>query len=137
MKSKSNLVRLKRISSVWILFVILYSCGYSENSHRSGTEIEVNTKLINLGDVKKENKTKAIFLIKNVGSSPFLIENIVADCHCTIPDWDENEVNVGDSTEIEVIYNNPTGVGYFQQVINVYSNAKQSPLLLVIRGKSY
>jgi hypothetical protein len=112
------------------------SCGYYENHRVIGTEIEVNTRLINLGDVKKENSMKAIFSIKNVGSSPLLIDEVTADCHCTVPSWKGGGVSVGDSISIEVIYKNPTGSGHFQQVVNVYSNAKQSPLLLVIRGRS-
>lgn len=67
---------------------------------------------------------------------PLIINQAIASCGCTIPDFTEKPVMPGESGEINVTYNG-TGryTGKFKKVITVQSNAKTRLIRLYIEGE--
>ncbi|GAB4277876.1 MAG: hypothetical protein Kow0068_01210 [Marinilabiliales bacterium] len=74
------------------------------------------------------------FVFKNTGKSPLILSNVKSSCGCTVPSWPKEPIPPKGSGKIVVKYNT-TRQGAFQKSITVFSNAKNSPNVLVIKGK--
>jgi hypothetical protein len=73
------------------------------------------------------------FKFTNPGKSPLILSAAQASCGCTVPEWTKEPVQPGKEGIIKVTYN--TNIpGSFQKSVTVTSNAKNSPLVLIIKG---
>jgi hypothetical protein len=73
------------------------------------------------------------FKFTNKGNSPLILSNVAASCGCTVPSWTREPVLPGNEGSIKVTYNTAIA-GNFTKSITVTSNAKNSPVILVIKG---
>ncbi len=99
------------------------------------TDCKILQQTINVGNRFPNQEIDTIFEIINTGNSTFKIENVIADCHCTTPFWTNSKVNAGGRAIVRVKYDNEN-VGYFQQNIKVFANVKNSPVVLVLKGRT-
>jgi len=126
---KENILLLITISVVIIIVVLKLN-----NPHKKLTTIEVNNNLVKLGDVMHKKSISTSFQLTNTGENALIIEEVLADCHCTVPKWDLSSIKSGETTSLEVIYE-AINLGYFQRSIKVSANTLNSPLILTIQGK--
>lgn len=76
------------------------------------------------------------FVFKNTGDAPLIINQAIASCGCTIPDYTEKPVMPGEKGAINVTYNGSGRyAGKFKKVITVQSNAKTRLVRLYIEGE--
>jgi hypothetical protein len=73
------------------------------------------------------------FKFTNKGKAPIILNNVQASCGCTTPEWTRTPVNPGEKGTIKVTYNT-NNMGSFTKSITVSSNAKNSPVVLFIKG---
>lgn len=73
------------------------------------------------------------FKFLNEGKSPLILSNVRASCGCTVPSWTREPVLPGKEGVIKVTYNT-NNVGSFSKAITVNSNAKNSEVILSIKG---
>ena len=73
------------------------------------------------------------FKFTNPGKTPLVLNNVQASCGCTVPEWTREPVQPGATGTIKVRYNTAIQ-GAFQKSITVYSNAKNNPVVLIIKG---
>jgi hypothetical protein len=88
----------------------------------------------NYGKIPYKGDGSCIFEFKNSGQEPLLLTNVRASCGCTTPSWPKKPIKPGDSGNIKVRYNTRIR-GNFSKSIYVYSNAKNSPVSLQIKGQ--
>lgn len=130
---------MKKYSNWFLIFCfliflyVLYTKFYK--SQNPNTIVNVKNELIDIGVRKPNEPINLTFEITNIGENDFLIDNINADCHCTIPSWTKSPIKKDSIALVSVEYNNPN-LGYFQQSITVDCNAKNSPLILTLQGKT-
>ena len=74
------------------------------------------------------------FKFTNDGKEPLILSNVRSSCGCTVPTWPRQPVLPGQSEIIKVKYDTKR-VGTINKSVYVYSNAKQSPITLKIKGK--
>lgn len=74
------------------------------------------------------------FVFTNSGNQPIVLNDVDASCGCTEPIWDEKPVLPGKTGIIKVGYDPYNSPGHFSKTITVYSNAKNSPVVLTITG---
>lgn len=75
------------------------------------------------------------FEIKNTGDAPLVITRVLSSCGCTTPSYSKEPIAPGKTGHIVVTYN-PVGRVYpFVKTISVYSNGKEGPLVLTIKGE--
>lgn len=74
------------------------------------------------------------FHFKNTGKEPLILTNCQASCGCTTPVCPKEPIAPGASSSIRVKYDS-NRVGVFNKSITISSNAKNSPLVLTIKGK--
>jgi len=85
------------------------------------------------GTIVQGSDGTCTFNFTNKGKAPIVLNDVKASCGCTVPEWTRTPVAPKGKGSIKVTYN--TGnVGTFTKSITVNSNAKNSPVVLVIKG---
>jgi hypothetical protein len=77
--------------------------------------------------------SEAVFILKNTGEQPMIIQMVETSCGCTVAEWEKQPVSVGQSTEIKVKIT-AEEKGYFNKTITVYCNTEEERILLTIKG---
>lgn len=75
------------------------------------------------------------FTFTNTGDKPLIINQAVASCGCTVPEYTKDPIQPGQKGTIKVTYNG-TGKfpGHFKKSITVRTNAKVEMTRLYIEG---
>jgi hypothetical protein len=75
------------------------------------------------------------FIVTNTGTDPLVIQNVVASCGCTTPEWTKQPIPAGGKGKITAIYDPKDRPGPFNKTLSVYANAKPEVVVLVIKGE--
>jgi hypothetical protein len=75
------------------------------------------------------------FEVVNTGNTPLMIQNIVASCGCTTPEWTKSPIAPNAKGVITAIYDPANRPGPFEKNLTVYSNSKPEVVVLVIKGE--
>jgi hypothetical protein len=136
MKCNSNNNKMKKIINLGILFLLLFTVGCSQNEgNSSGAEMTFKDELtFNYGKIKQNGDGSHTFIFKNTGKEPLVITNVKSSCGCTVPTYPSQPVKKGEKGEIHVKYDTKR-LGVFNKTVTVYSNAKNSPVKLRIKGE--
>ncbi len=87
------------------------------------------------GKFKEEaGRQKFDFVVMNTGNQPLVIQNIVASCGCTTPEWTKSPIPPKGSGAITAIYDPANRPGQFNKTLSVYTNAKPEVVVLSIKG---
>jgi hypothetical protein len=73
------------------------------------------------------------FKFTNQGKTPLILNNVRSSCGCTVPSWTREPVQPGSGGSIKVVYNTAS-IGAFNKSVTVSSNAKNSDVVLIIKG---
>jgi hypothetical protein len=90
------------------------------------TEIEIN-------DFQLGKTSEAVFVLKNTGSQPLVIQMVNTSCGCTVPEWEKYPITPGKSTEIKVRIT-PEEKDYFNKTVTVYGNTETGRIVLKVSG---
>ena len=84
---------------------------------------------------EKDPVVTCVFTFTNVGDAPLIINQAVASCGCTVPEFTRTPVKPGEKGQIKVTYNG-TGKfpGHFKKSITVRTNGKVEMTRLYIEG---
>ena len=84
---------------------------------------------------EKEPKVTCSFTYTNVGDQPLVINQAVASCGCTVPEYTKEPVKAGEKGEIKVTYNGAGKFpGHFKKSITVRTNGAVEMTRLYIEG---
>ena len=131
---------MKRAGILFLLIVFAVSTGFAQSSEDQSAEkptkpfIKFEKTTHNYGEVKYKGDGTCSFKFQNKGKEPLLLTKVRASCGCTTPSWPKEPIKSGKTATIKVKYNTRIK-GNFAKSIRVYSNAKNSPILLRIKGK--
>jgi hypothetical protein len=90
----------------------------------------------NFGTFKEEaGKQTFDFILTNTGNAPLVIQNIVASCGCTMPEWTKEPIPAGGNGKITAIYDPRDRPGQFNKTLSVYTNSKPEIVVLSIKGE--
>jgi len=90
----------------------------------------------NFGIFKEEaGPQKFDFVVSNTGNAPLVIQNIIASCGCTTPEWTKQPIAAGEKGKITAIYDPRDRPGKFSKTLTVYTNSKPEVQVLVIKGE--
>lgn len=74
------------------------------------------------------------FTVKNIGSRPFAIMQVVSSCGCTDVTWTKTPVKEGEKGVISATYSNDQGAYPFEKTLTVYITSLNKPVILRLRG---
>ncbi|WP_303309607.1 DUF1573 domain-containing protein [Hymenobacter sp. BT730] len=86
------------------------------------------------GDIKPGAIVKHTFTFTNTGKSPLLIENAIASCGCTTPNWTKDPIAPGGKGTIDVQFNSQGKSGIQNKEISVQGNTQPSVTKISIRA---
>jgi hypothetical protein len=76
------------------------------------------TETVDLGKIKQDIPTTAVFEVTNIGTEPLLIEQATPTCGCTIGDYTKEPIAPGKVGYIKATYN-AKNIGMFEKRLNV------------------
>ena len=84
---------------------------------------------------EKEPVVSCTFNFTNIGEQPLIVNQAVASCGCTVPEYTKTPIQPGETGEIKVTYNG-TGKfpGHFKKSITVRTNGAVEMTRLYIEG---
>jgi hypothetical protein len=97
------------------------------------TTVEPRQTEIEIRDFQLGKTSEAVFVLKNTGSQPLIIQMVNTSCGCTVPEWDKQPIAPGKSTEIKVSIT-PEEKGYFNKTVTVYGNMETGRIVLKVSG---
>ncbi len=123
---------MKRLILV-LAFIITAAGTYAQYSL---TKMQLSQTEYDFGTFKEEDGRQQFdFIVTNTGTSPLVIQNIVASCGCTTPEWTKQPIPPGGKGKITAIYDPKDRPGAFNKTLSVYSNSKPEVVVLTIKGE--
>ena len=121
------------------LFILLISfagfTGYAQKLVKTPSEVlGVKETSFDFGRIPQGRPVTHNFEVVNKSSKPLLIDNVEASCGCTTPEWSQDPIAPGASTQIKVGFN-ASSEGKFQKTITIYYGEKVKGL--TISGEVY
>ena len=114
---------LALICSVVVLAQAPAQIKFDKTTHNFGTFSEKNPVVT------------CTFSFTNVGEQPLVINQAIASCGCTVPEYTTTPVQPGEKGEIKVTYNGEGKFpGHFKKSITVRSNGAVEMTRLYIEG---
>jgi len=128
--------------SVIVFLVVIFSASEGDsqdNRSRSDEkdtrpEIKFEKTIHDFGKIKYHGDGTCSFKFENTGEEPLAVIKVRGDCGCIIPAWTKEPIKSGGTGTVEVEYNTRI-VGYFSKTIRVQSNARNSLIILTIKGE--
>lgn len=125
---------IPELSDKYFDFIVSDFFRFQQELKGNMVEINIDKSVYNFGELKLNEIAETQFEIQNVSNMPFIINDVKPDCGCTVVDWDRNPLPTGKKTLIKLQYNAHEG-GFFSKKVSVFSNALDSPHILMIKGK--
>ena len=119
-----------------ILCSSLVFFGLTASSQYMQTKMMIAPTEYNFGVFKEEAGRQSFdFVVTNTGNQPLMIQNIVASCGCTTPEWTKSPIPPGGKGKVTAIYDPVNRPGAFNKTLTVYSNAVPQTIVLTIKGE--
>lgn len=117
--------------SAILLFVIAVSA--KAQSPDSTLVIQFASLVHDYGTIVQGSDGGCEFTFENKGKTPLNLIEVRASCGCTVPTYTKEQILPGKAGVIKVMYNT-NSIGNFNKSITVTSTAKNSPVILQIKG---
>lgn len=119
-----------------LLFISLLVFGTAVFAQYAQTKMQVPVTEHDFGTFKEEAGRQTFdFTIANVGTDPLVIQNVVASCGCTTPEWTRQPIPAGGKGKVTAIYDPQGRPGPFNKTLSVYTNSKPEVVVLTIKGE--
>jgi hypothetical protein len=86
------------------------------------------------GEIEEGKVVEYVFIFKNTGNYPLMLQDIRTTCGCTAPEWTKEPIAPNEEGKIIVRFNSAHKAGQQRKVITVISNASNSSEALVLFG---
>jgi len=115
--------------------ILLFAIALNGKAQTADTTLVINfaTTVHDYGTIEQGSDGSYEFKFTNEGKTPLILSNVRSSCGCTVPSWTKEPVAPGSEGAIKVVYNT-NNVGSFSKSITVTSNAKNSQVILQIKG---
>ena len=87
------------------------------------------------GTVNEGDIVEHVFLFKNTGQGPLIIQNATATCGCTVPQWPRDPIPVGGDGEIKVKFDSKNRQNLQTKYVTITANTKPEQVRLKISGR--
>jgi len=125
---------MKKFVVISLVLLALTVRAYAQQQVTDTTLVmQFESQVHDYGTIVKGSDGTCEFKFTNGGKTPLIIQNVSASCGCTVPEWTKEPIQPGKSGSIKVKYNTAIIAG-FSKTVTVVSNAKNSPVILTIRG---
>ena len=119
-----------------ILMTLMLVCSMTMTMAQKPAQIKFDKTTHNFGSFSESNpKVTCTFTYTNVGEQPLVVNQAIASCGCTVPEYTKTPVQPGEKGEIKVTYNGAGKFpGHFKKSITVRTNGAVEMTRLYIEG---
>jgi len=118
------------------LFISIIIFGTFVNAQYAQTKMQLSATEHDFGTFKEEAGRQSFdFIVTNTGNEALMIQNVVASCGCTIPDWTKQPIPAGGTGKVSARYDPKDRPGPFNKTLSIYTNTKPEVVVLVIKGE--
>ncbi len=119
-----------------ILIALMFVGGITATMAQKPAQIKFDKTTHNFGTFsEKSPKVTCTFTYTNVGEQPLVVNQAIASCGCTVPEYTKTAVQPGEKGEIKVTYNGAGKFpGHFKKSITVRTNGSVEMTRLYIEG---
>ena len=118
------------------VFISILICGATGFAQFAQTKMQFSVTEHDFGTFKEEAGRQTFdFIVTNNGSDPLVIQNVVASCGCTTPEWTKQPIPAGGKGKVTAIYDPKDRPGPFNKTLSVYANTKPEVVVLSIKGE--
>ena len=121
----------------FLIMTMLLMCGMMTSFAQKPAEIKFDKLTHDFGIFSEKNPVVTYtFTYTNVGEQALIINQAIASCGCTVPEYTKEPIKPGEKGEIKVTYNG-TGKfpGHFKKSITVRTNGAVEMTRLYIEGE--
>ncbi len=119
-----------------VLLFSLLMLGFTVCAQVAVTQMKMTEKEHDFGIFKEEAGRQTYdFVITNTGTQPLIIQNVVASCGCTTPEWTKQPIPAGAKGKVTAIYDPKDRPGAFNKTLTVYTNTQPGTTILTIKGE--
>ena len=133
-----QIIKTKRTMNMkkTILMALLLLGSMSVAFAQKPAEIKFEKTTHNFGTFSEsEPKVSCTFTYTNVGEQPLVINQAIASCGCTVPEYTKTPLKPGEQGEIKVTYNGAGKFpGHFKKSITIRTNGAVEMTRLYIEG---
>lgn len=104
----------------------------AESDTSSFAQINFEKPSFSFGDLYQGEKVEHIFSFTNIGNAPLVLNNVLATCGCTAPEWEKKPFLPGEKGEVKIVFDSSSKIGRQNKVITIRSNAKSGDYRLRI-----
>ncbi|MBP5355884.1 MAG: DUF1573 domain-containing protein [Prevotella sp.] len=121
----------------YLLITLMLVCAFTYANAQKQADIKFDKTTMDLGKFPESNPVqKCTFTFTNTGNAPLIINQAIASCGCTVPEYTKEPVAPGKSGTINVTYNGKGKFpGYFKKTITIRTNGKTEMTRLYISGE--
>ena len=115
---------------------VMLVCGMTFASAQKKAEIRFDKTTHNFGKFSEKNaRQTCTFTFTNVGDEPLVINQAVASCGCTVPQYTKEPIKPGQKGELKVTYNGEGKFpGHCKKSITIRTNGVVEMTRLYIEG---
>ncbi len=113
--------------------VITTSAQTAEPVNEKAPEIKFTSETHDFGTIPQGTPATYEFTFKNTGKTNLIITSASASCGCTTPEWTKEPIKPGKTGYVKATFN-AAASGPFTKSVTVNSNAKNSQVLLYLKG---
>ncbi|MBS1615674.1 MAG: DUF1573 domain-containing protein [Bacteroidetes bacterium] len=85
--------------------------------------IDFKSESYDFGTVPEGPSAEHVFLFKNTGKEPIVIQRVQPSCGCTAPDWSKEPIAPGKTGMVKATYGTQGRPGHFEKTMTVFTNA--------------
>ncbi|OIP03935.1 MAG: hypothetical protein AUJ97_03560 [Bacteroidetes bacterium CG2_30_32_10] len=127
----------KIILSVGLMMLVIFAVKAQNPTtppvNPNAPEIKFESLVHDYGTIVQDANGDCEFKFTNVGKEPLILTSITSSCGCTTPYWSKEPI-LPNKTEIIKVHYATNRVGVISKQVTVISNAKNSPVVLSIKG---
>ncbi len=119
-----------------LLMTLMLVCGICMTMAQKPAQIKFDKTTHNFGEFSEKNpKVTCTFTYTNIGESALVVNQAIASCGCTVPEYTKTPVQPGEKGEIKVTYNGAGKFpGHFKKSITIRTNGAVEMTRLYIEG---
>lgn len=123
------------MKTLFISAILLFACAINLKAQSQDTTLVIKFEktVHDYGTIQQGSDGSVEFKFTNEGKTPLILNNVRSSCGCTVPSWTREPLPPGGSGSIKVVYNTAS-IGAFSKSVTVSSNAKNSDVVLMIKG---
>lgn len=128
---------MKKIFLMAIMALCAITVSFAQTTtEKKQAEIKFEKTVHNFGSFPESSpKVSCIFEFTNIGTMPLVINQAIASCGCTVPEYPKAPIKPGEKGQIKVTYNGAGKFpGHFKKSITVRTNGAVEMTRLYVEG---